>query len=135
MLLPILQTLELVPLYARIKPFDPSLEFELPEDSTDDLANEDFEFASSMVVLSETKCLDLINKFRRDADAYYVEAKRSTVSSIAQIPYWMYGVLVVLGWNEAMAVLFNPLYFAFLLFGLATAYVVYFVSPFEACGN
>ncbi|KAJ2922202.1 hypothetical protein H1R20_g14882, partial [Candolleomyces eurysporus] len=118
------QTLELVPLYARIKPFDPSLEFELPEDSTDDLANEDFEFASSLVVLSETKCLDLINKFRRDADAYYVEAKRSTVSSIAQIPYWMYGVLVVLGWNEAMAVLFNPLYFTFLLFGLATAYMI-----------
>ncbi|KAJ3536079.1 hypothetical protein NMY22_g6196 [Coprinellus aureogranulatus] len=89
-----------------------------------DLANEEFEFSSSLVVLSETKCLDLINKFRRDADAYYVEAKRSTVSSIAQIPYWMYGVLVVLGWNEAMAVLFNPLYFTFLLFGLATAYMI-----------
>jgi hypothetical protein len=27
----------------------------------------------------------------------------------------MYGVLVVLGWNEAMMVLFNPLYFAVLL--------------------
>ncbi|KAJ3503868.1 hypothetical protein NMY22_g18101 [Coprinellus aureogranulatus] len=120
------QTLELVPLYSRIKPSDPSLEFVLEDDSSDDLANEEFEFSSSssLVVLSETKCLDLINKFRRDADAYYVEAKRSTVSSIAQIPYWMYGVLVVLGWNEAMAVLFNPLYFTFLLFGLATAYMI-----------
>jgi hypothetical protein len=37
----------------------------------------------------------------------------------------MYGVLVVLGWNEAMAVLFNPLYFTFLLFFLAAAYVVF----------
>jgi hypothetical protein len=27
----------------------------------------------------------------------------------------MYGALAVLGWNEAMAVLFNPLYFAMLL--------------------
>jgi len=35
----------------------------------------------------------------------------------------MYGVLVVLGWNEAMAVLFNPLYFAMLLVGLAAAYI------------
>ena len=119
-----MQTLELVPLYSRIKPLDASLEFVLEEDTSDDLANEEFEFSSSLMVLSETKCLDLINKFRRDADAYYVEAKRSTVSSIAQIPYWMYGVLVVLGWNEAMAVLFNPLYFTFLLFGAATAYVV-----------
>lgn len=118
------QTLELVPLYSRIKPTDSSLEFELPDEGAEDMANDDFDFASSLTVLSDTKCLDLINKFRKDADAYYVEAKRSTVSSIAQIPYWMYGVLVVLGWNEAMAVLFNPLYFTFLLFGLATAYMV-----------
>ncbi|KAF5317227.1 hypothetical protein D9611_003847 [Ephemerocybe angulata] len=118
------QTLELVPLYSRIKPSDPSLEFILDDDSSDDLANEEFEFASSLVVLSETKSLDLINKFRKDADAYFVEAKRSTVSSIAQIPYWMYGVLVVLGWNEAMAVLFNPLYFTFLLVGAAAAYMI-----------
>ena len=103
---------------------DSSLEFELEDDSSNDLTNEEFEFSSSLVVLSDTKALDLINKFRKDADAYYVEAKRSTVSSIAQIPYWMYGVLVVLGWNEAMAVLFNPLYFTFLLFALASAYVV-----------
>lgn len=43
------------------------------------------------------------------------------VSSVAQIPLWMYGVLVVLGWNEAMAVLFNPLYFTMLLVGVASA--------------
>jgi hypothetical protein len=29
-------------------------------------------------------------------------------------------VLVVLGWNEAMAVLFNPLYFTFMLIALVT---------------
>ena len=72
------------------------------------------------------KVVDLTNKFRRDADAFYVEAKRSTVSSVAQIPYWMYGVLVVLGWNEAMMVLFNPLYFTFLLCALVTAWVLRF---------
>lgn len=72
-------------------------------------------------MFTETKALELTNKFRRDADAYYVEAKRSTVSSVAQIPYWMYGVLVVLGWNEAMAVLFSPVYFTFLLVALASA--------------
>lgn len=74
-------------------------------------------------MLSETKSLDLTNRFRKDVDAYYVEAKRSMVSSVAQIPYWMYGVLVVLGWNEAMMVLFNPLYFTMLLILLVSAYV------------
>ncbi|KAG9093764.1 Dynamin-like GTPase that mediates homotypic ER fusion [Ceratobasidium sp. UAMH 11750] len=46
------------------------------------------------------------------------------VSSVAQIPVWMYGVLVVLGWNEAMVVLFNPLYFAFLVMCLASLWIV-----------
>ena len=73
-----------------------------------------------LVVLTETKAIDLATRFRRDADAYYVEAKRSTVASIAQVPYWMYGMLVVLGWNEAMFVLFNPLYFALMLCILAS---------------
>jgi len=82
---------------------------------------EEFDFESSLTVFSETKVLELTTKFRKDADAYYVEAKRSTVSSVSQIPYWMYGVLVVLGWNEAMAILFNPLYFTTLLLALAFA--------------
>jgi len=60
-----------------------------------------------LIVFTETKQVDLVAKFRREADAYYVEAKRSIVSSVAQIPMWMYMVLVVLGWNEAMAVLFT----------------------------
>jgi len=97
------------------------LEFYLPSESKDSLSNDDFDLSASLVIFTETKCLDLTNKFRRDADAFYVEAKRSTVASIAQIPYWMYGVLVVLGWNEAMIVLFNPLYFAFLLLAMATS--------------
>lgn len=120
------QTLELIPLYAKIKPQDSSLEYTLPADASDNTldesqSSEDFDFDSSLTVLSETKVLDISTRFRKDADAYYVEAKRSMVSSVAQIPTWMYGVLVVLGWNEAMAVLFNPLYFAMLLCALASA--------------
>jgi hypothetical protein len=110
-----------VPLYSKISPRDTSLEFYLPSESNDSFSNDDFDLSASLVIFTETKCLDLTNKFRRDADAYYVEAKRSTVASIAQIPYWIYGVLVVLGWNEAMLVLFNPLYFAFLLLAMATS--------------
>lgn len=37
----------------------------------------------------------------------------------------MYGVMVVLGWNEAMAVISSPIYFTFLLMLLAGAFVVY----------
>jgi protein SEY1 len=116
--------LDLIPLYAKISPKDTSLLPDFSESkpfsqtsvgSSEDL----FDFEESLTVLSETKVLNLTDRFRRDADAFYVEAKRSTVSSIAQIPPWMYGVLVVLGWNEAMTVLFNPMYFMMMLFGLS----------------
>ena len=109
-------------MYSRISPEDGSLAFSLPSEPSDSLTGADeFDFEPTLVVFSESKAVELTNKFRKDADAYYVEAKRSTVSSVAQIPLWMYGVLVVLGWNEAMAVLFNPLYFTFLLIALAAS--------------
>jgi hypothetical protein len=125
-----------VPLYSRISPEDESLAFSLPSEPSDSLTGgDDFDFESTLLVFSETKAVELTNKFRKDADAYYVEAKRSTVASIAQIPYWMYGVLVVLGWNEAMTVLFNPLYFTFLLIALAASYVSSFFLPCVLLSN
>ena len=115
-------------MYSKIIPADSTLEFTLPSESSDSLSGTDeFDFDSTLVIFTETRSLELTNKFRKDADAYYVEAKRSTVSSVAQIPYWIYGVLVVLGWNEAMTVLFNPVYFTFLLIVLAAS-SVFFIS-------
>ncbi|KAH9055527.1 protein SEY1 [Lactarius vividus] len=110
-------TLELIELYAEIVPKDPELEYTPPEEGEDSTV-------PGLVVFSETKVIELGARFRREADAHYVEAKRSTVASIAQIPYWMYGVLVVLGWNEAMLVLFNPLYFTMLLLLAAGAWII-----------
>lgn len=116
------KTLVLIPIYSKIKPVDTSLEYSLPSEPSDlNGDTEEFDFGSTLTIFSEVKALDISNRFRRDADAYYVEAKRSTVSGIAQIPYWIYGVLVVLGWNEAMAILFNPLYFALFAVGLVSA--------------
>jgi hypothetical protein len=40
---------------------------------------------------------DLEGRFRREADALYVEAKRSMVVSRAMIPVWVWGALVLLG--------------------------------------
>ena len=119
-------------MYSKITPEDSSLEFTLPSESSDSLSETDeFDFDSTLIIFTETKSLELTNKFRKDADAYYVEAKRSTVSSVAQIPYWIYGVLVVLGWNEAMAILFNPVYFTFLLIVLAASLVFFYSRIFH----
>lgn len=115
------KTLALLPLFATVSPTDRKLLPELPDPSTSGTDNDpDADFApfdpsTAFILLSPTKLMTLESRFKRDADAAYVEAKRSMVSSVAQVPIWMYGALAVLGWNEAMAVLFNPLYFAMIL--------------------
>lgn len=119
----------LIPLYSKISVTDPSLEVKLttPNSESADPSLDpegEFDLPDALTILSETKKLDIEQRFRKDADAYYVEAKRSTVSSVASIPLWMYGVLVVLGWNEFMVVLFNPLYFAMLAVLGATGYII-----------
>lgn len=127
------ETLGLVPLYSKIAPVDPTLLVELPSTSDDPLhqtsvslgEEEAFDFHATLTVFSETRKADIATRFRKEADALYVEAKRSTVSSIAQVPLWMYGVMLVLGWNELVAVLSSPVYFAFLLVLIASAFVVF----------
>lgn len=114
------QTLALLPLYATIKPTDESALPPLPSPEPSSHATEDqdmtaFEVSTAYTLLTPTRIMTIETRFKRDADAAYVEAKRSMVSSVAQVPLWVYGALVVLGWNEAMAVLFNPVYFALLL--------------------
>jgi hypothetical protein len=120
-------TLTLLPVFATIAPTDEDLLPAVPEaDSADaDAEPEIFDPETALTLVSATRMHTLEGRFKRDADAAYVEAKRSMVSSVAQIPMWMYGLLVVLGWNEAMAVLFNPLYFALLVVALASAYIIF----------
>ena len=94
-------TLELISLYAKIEPEDPELE--PPEDGEDD--------TPGLVVFSETKVLELGARFRREADAYYVEAKRSTVVAVPQILRRIFAIsLVILGCGFLLFA-GNPLYF------------------------
>ncbi|TXT04042.1 uncharacterized protein COLE_07739 [Cutaneotrichosporon oleaginosum] len=120
------ETLTLLPLFAKVAPEDEELLPTLPvPDTTDtDADPEKFDPDTAFVLVKASRLSQLEARFKREADAAYVEAKRSMVSSISQIPMWIYGALVVLGWNEAMAVLFNPLYFAMLLVAAASAYIV-----------
>ncbi|CED85425.1 root hair defective 3 gtp-binding protein [Phaffia rhodozyma] len=123
------ETLVLLPLYARILPTAPSL---LPSNISSDspassLSDPDaeFDFENSLSILTPTKEADLETKFRREADALYVEAKRSMVVSRAMIPVWVWGALCFLGFNEFMAVITNPLYFSTLLILIVSAYFVH----------
>lgn len=94
-----------MPLYSKINPLDPATGEPLALESTDE-----FDFDQSLKVISESRQLELVTQLKRKADASYVEAKRSVVATQAKIPYWVGVALVLLGWNEFVAVITNPLY-------------------------
>lgn len=54
-------------------------------------------------ILSEAKRQDLVVRFKKTADGVYVEAKRSAIGGVAQVPLYFYGLLLALGWNEIVA--------------------------------
>lgn len=78
-----------------------------------------------MTILSDAKSADLSARFKKTADGVYVEAKRGAIGGITQVPLYFYGLLLVLGWNEIVAVLRNPIYFVFLLLLGGGAYVTW----------
>jgi hypothetical protein len=78
-----------------------------------------------MTVLSDAKAADLSVRFKKTADGVYVEAKRSAIGGMTQVPLYFYGLLLALGWNEIVAVLRNPVYFIFLILMGVGAYVTY----------
>lgn len=56
-----------------------------------------------MTILSDAKRQELTVRFKKAADGIYVEAKRSAIGGMTQIPLYFYGLLVALGWNEILA--------------------------------
>ncbi|ORZ11161.1 RHD3/Sey1 [Absidia repens] len=113
-------TLKLIPLFAKI---------DLKEDEGFDIeSNEDFDFQQSLTILSEAKQIDLTNRFKRESDAFYLEAKRSVVATTAKIPMWLGGVILALGWNEFMAVIRSPIYLILFILLIAGGYVVYVLN-------
>lgn len=90
-----------------------------------------------MTMLTEARKQDIMARFRKTADAVFVEAKRSALGGMTQVPLYFYGLLLALGWNEILAgesvlgtielmtVLRNPVYFMMLLVFGAGAYITF----------
>lgn len=79
-------------------------------------------------VISENEKSEVLAKFKREIDAKFVETKRSIIQHVTQIPYYIYLVILVLGWNEFMAVLRNPFFFTLLLILGAAVYLMYLMG-------
>ncbi|KAI8059377.1 RHD3/Sey1 [Gilbertella persicaria] len=110
-------TLTLISLFAKINlKEDPDFKLE---------STEDFDFDQSLIVLGEAKQIDISNRFKRESDAFYLEAKRSVVSTTAKIPTWAIAAMVFLGWNEFMTIIRNPLYMVLFVLLITFGYVIF----------
>lgn len=56
--------------------------------------------------LNDNKKADVERRFRKTADGVYVEAKRGALGGVTQTPWWMWGLLLILGQNEIFAGMF-----------------------------
>jgi hypothetical protein len=85
--------------------------------------DDDKSLEEEMTMLSENKRQELAARFKNTADGVFVEAKRSAIGGVTQIPLWFYGILVALGWNELVMVLRNPMLFVFMILIAGGAYI------------
>jgi hypothetical protein len=126
------QTLQLIPILSTITLANgqpPSLDIPVPPDYTT---------KSFFTLLTPTKQADLTTRLKRAADTVFLEAKNSTIPSISNVPAWFYVLLLVLGWNELMAVLRNPVLFVLFVLMSGGGYLVVqagLLGPLMKIGN
>lgn len=60
-------------------------------------------------ILNELQKEKVLQQFKRQINLTVLDSKRSIIKTTTAIPIWMYVLLVVLGWNEFVMVLRNPL--------------------------
>lgn len=60
-------------------------------------------------ILNELQKEKVLQQFRRQINLTVLDSKRSIIKTTTAIPIWMYILVVVLGWNEFVMVLRNPL--------------------------
>ncbi|ODV77171.1 putative stress-related vesicular transport protein [Suhomyces tanzawaensis NRRL Y-17324] len=76
-------------------------------------------------VLSPADRDHVASRFKRETDAQFVETKRLVIQHATHIPYYVWLVMLVLGWGKLVAILRNPFLFALLLMAAAGVYVLH----------
>lgn len=117
------------------KPFYNFDDDEYDDDMGSDLDSDvDFETTSDGAPDKNSKFTKLLSakqqakvrqRFKKETDAIYLDAKRSMVANKTSIPTFIYVLLILLGWNEFMAVLRNPVLFILVIIAITGLYFAY----------
>lgn len=79
-------------------------------------------------MISDASKREIVECIKREAETMFLEAKRSLVSGSSSIPAWIIILLVVLGWNEFIAILSSPLYLFLTLTLLSSIFIVHHLN-------
>lgn len=103
---------------------------DLDSDDEDENSNDKSLLFSTLLTIKKQEKIKL--RFKKETDAIYLDAKRAIVLNKTSIPTFMYVLLILLGWNEFMTVLRNPILFILLILvatGLYFAYNLQMLGP------
>ncbi|KAI0220473.1 Dynamin-like GTPase that mediates homotypic ER fusion [Massospora cicadina] len=112
---------ELIPFYAKVRVDESKLDLATFFDGN----SVGFDVRRTLTLVSLSKRADVEARFKREAEALFLEAKRSIVSTTSEVPYWVLVLVLVLGWNEILYVLTNPLSLVLLVTGGVAFYALY----------
>ena len=82
-------------------------------------------------ILTEIQKENIKKQVRRQINITVLDAKRSMIKTTTHIPLWVYAIIVVLGWNEFMIVIRNPLFVTLSILILVS---FYFINKFDLWG-
>lgn len=82
-------------------------------------------------IINEIQKEKISRQFKKQLNLCVIDAKRSIITTTTHIPIWVYALIVVLGWNEFMMVLRNPLLVTLVLLGAVGAF---FINKFDLWG-
>ncbi|QLG74376.1 hypothetical protein HG535_0G02590 [Zygotorulaspora mrakii] len=109
-------------------------EFDEEDDDEDEYYKDDVGIYHSRRfahILNELQKEKILQHFRRQINITVLDSKRSIIKTTTSIPVWIYILIVVLGWNEFMIVIRNPL---FVTLALISIVGFYFVNKFGLWG-
>jgi len=78
-----------------------------------------------MHIISIDAKYELREIIKRDAEVMFLDAKRALVSGSGSIPIWVIILLIILGWNEFIAIISSPIYLLLSLIIISSLFIIH----------
>ena len=75
--------------------------------------------------MPDTLKKDTKELMKREAESMFLEAKRSLISGSNSIPAWVIILLIILGWNEFIAIISSPIYLFLALAFISAFFIIH----------